>query len=83
VVAIHHPKWQERPLLVVVPKSGQSVSREELLSFYVGKVAKWCIPDDVVFVDQLPLTATGKISKLQLRQRLSEYRWPEALGSTG
>jgi len=79
VVAIHHPKWQERPLLVVVVKAGCSVSRDELLAFYGGKIAKWCIPDDVVFVEQLPLTATGKISKLQLRQRLADYRWPEGL----
>jgi 3-(methylthio)propionyl---CoA ligase len=78
VIAIHHPKWQERPLLVIVRKAGQAVTREELLSFYEGKVAKWCIPDDVVFVEQLPLTATGKISKLQLRQRLSDYCWPES-----
>jgi fatty-acyl-CoA synthase len=62
----------------VVPKPSQSVTREELLSFYVGKVAKWWIPDDVVFVDKLPLTATGKLSKLQLRQQFKDYRLPES-----
>ena len=83
VIAITHPKWQERPLLVVVLKPGHTVARDELLHFYVGKVAKWCIPDDVVFVEQLPLTATGKISKLQLRQRLADYRWADAPGTAG
>ncbi|HEY4368672.1 MAG TPA: 3-(methylthio)propionyl-CoA ligase [Steroidobacteraceae bacterium] len=76
-IAFPHPKWQERPLLVVVPKLGQSVTREELLDFLAGKVAKWWIPDDVVFVEKLPLTATGKLSKLQLRQQFSDYRFPE------
>ena len=75
-IAIAHPKWQERPLLVVVPKPGQSVTREELLEFFLGRVAKWWIPDDVVFVEKLPLTATGKLSKLQLRQQFGGYRFP-------
>jgi fatty-acyl-CoA synthase len=83
VIAITHAKWQERPLLVVVPKAGHTLDREELLNLYAGKVAKWWIPDDVVFVEQLPLTATGKISKLQLRQRLADYRWPGALEDAG
>jgi 3-(methylthio)propionyl---CoA ligase len=73
-IAIPHPKWQERPLLVVVLKSGASATREELLQFFTGKVAKWWIPDDVAFVEKLPLTATGKLSKLQLRQQFAEYR---------
>jgi 3-(methylthio)propionyl---CoA ligase len=76
-IAIAHPKWQERPLLVVVRKPGASVSREELLNFFLGKVAKWWIPDDVVFVEKLPLTATGKLSKLQLRQQFADYKLPE------
>lgn len=76
VIAVAHEKWQERPLLVVVLKPGQRVTREELLAFYVGKVAKWWIPDDVAFIEQLPLAATGKISKMQLRQRFADYRWP-------
>lgn len=77
-IGIRHPKWDERPLIVVVRKPGRDVSRDEVLAQYPGKVAKWCIPDDVVFVDALPHTATGKISKLQLREQLSAYRWPVA-----
>jgi fatty-acyl-CoA synthase len=77
VISIAHPKWQERPLLVAVLKPDQSVTRDELLSFYLGKVAKWWIPEDVVFVDKLPLTATGKLSKLQLRQQFADYKLPE------
>ncbi|HEY8538723.1 MAG TPA: 3-(methylthio)propionyl-CoA ligase [Steroidobacteraceae bacterium] len=78
VIAVSHPKWQERPLLIVVLKPGQSVTKEELLNFYLGKVAKWWIPDDVVFVDKLPLTATGKLSKLQLREQFKDYKLPDA-----
>jgi fatty-acyl-CoA synthase len=77
VIGAPHPKWDERPLLVVVRKAGQEVGREELLAFYSGKVAKWWIPDDVIFVDDLPHTATGKLSKLQLRERLRDYRFSE------
>lgn len=76
-IAIAHPKWQERPLLVVVLKPGESVTREDVLNFFPGKVAKWWIPDDVVFVEKLPLTATGKLSKLQLRKQFEGYRLPE------
>jgi fatty-acyl-CoA synthase len=74
VIAIPHSKWQERPLLVVVLKAGASATREELLEFYLGKIAKWWIPDDVAFVEKLPLTATGKLSKLQLRQQFSDFK---------
>ncbi|MGH8444992.1 MAG: 3-(methylthio)propionyl-CoA ligase [Solimonas sp.] len=76
VIGIAHPKWDERPLLVVVPKAGQAPTREELLAWYEGKIAKWWTPDDVVFVEALPLTATGKISKLQLRERFRAHRLP-------
>ncbi len=75
-ISIPHPKWQERPLLVVVLKPGESVTREEVLSFFLGKVAKWWIPDDVAFVEKLPLTATGKLSKLQLRRQFEGYVLP-------
>jgi fatty-acyl-CoA synthase len=75
-IAIPHSKWQERPLLVAVLKPGATVTREDLLQYYLGKVAKWCIPDDVVFVEKLPLTATGKLSKLQLRQQFVDYKLP-------
>jgi len=78
VIGAPHPKWDERPLLVVIKKADQEVSREELIAFYQGKVAKWWIPDDVIFVDDLPHTATGKLSKLQLRERLRDYRFPGA-----
>jgi fatty-acyl-CoA synthase len=74
VIAIPHSKGQERPLLVVVLKAGASATREELLEFYLGKIAKWWIPDDVAFVEKLPLTATGKLSKLQLRQQFSDFK---------
>jgi fatty-acyl-CoA synthase len=76
VIGIRHPKWDERPIVVAVKKPGQEVSRDELLRFYEGKIAKWWMPDDVVFVPDLPHTATGKLSKLTLRKQLAEYRLP-------
>ena len=76
VIGAAHPKWAERPLLCVVRKPDVSVTREELLGFFDGKVAKWWIPDDVVFVDELPHTATGKLSKKDLRDRMRDYRFP-------
>jgi 3-(methylthio)propionyl---CoA ligase len=76
VIGARHPKWDERPLLVVVKKPGAELTRDELLQFYEGKVAKWWIPDDVVFVEQLPHTATGKLSKLRLREELQQYVFP-------
>jgi acyl-CoA synthetase (AMP-forming)/AMP-acid ligase II len=78
VISVAHPKWDERPLLVVVKKEGEQVSRDELLEFYQGKVAKWWIPDDVVFVDELPHTATGKLLKTKLREDFKEYKLPTA-----
>ena len=74
VIGVKHPKWDERPIIVVVKKPGQSVTREELLKFYEGKIAKWWMPDDVVFVAELPHTATGKLSKLTLRQQMKDYK---------
>jgi fatty-acyl-CoA synthase len=76
VIGVRHPKWDERPLLVVVKKSGAEVSKDAMLEFYEGKVARWCIPDDVIFVEQLPHTATGKLSKITLREQLKDYRLP-------
>ncbi|MGI9374109.1 MAG: long-chain-fatty-acid--CoA ligase [Hyphomicrobiales bacterium] len=78
VIGIEHPKWDERPLLIVVPKEGTSPTKEGMLSFMEGKIAKWWIPDDVAFVDEIPHTATGKISKLQLRERFTDYVLPGA-----
>jgi fatty-acyl-CoA synthase len=76
VIGVRHPKWDERPIVVAVKKPGQEVTREELLKFYEGKIAKWWMPDDVVFVSDLPHTATGKLSKLTLRQKFTDYRLP-------
>jgi acyl-CoA synthetase (AMP-forming)/AMP-acid ligase II len=78
VIGVAHPKWQERPLLVVVKKQGNDVSRDDLLTFVAGKVAKWCVPDDAVFVDELPHTATGKLQKMKLREMFRGYRLPTA-----
>ena len=78
VIGIRHPKWDERPLLVVVKKPGAEVTREELLKYYEGRIAKWWLPDDVAFVGELPHTATGKLSKMTLRQQFKEYRLPTA-----
>ncbi|EGJ09489.1 3-(methylthio)propionyl-CoA ligase [Rubrivivax benzoatilyticus] len=77
-IAVPHPKWDERPLLVVVRKPGAELTREELLAFYEGKIAKWWTPDDVVFVDAIPLGATGKMQKNKLREMLKDYRLPAA-----
>ncbi|WP_455280757.1 3-(methylthio)propionyl-CoA ligase [Cupriavidus necator] len=77
-ISAYHPKWDERPLLVVVKKPGAEVSREELLQFFEGKVAKWWIPDDVAFVTEIPLTATGKMQKLKLREQFKDYKLPTA-----
>ncbi|HYD57156.1 MAG TPA: long-chain-fatty-acid--CoA ligase, partial [Burkholderiales bacterium] len=74
VIGVKHPKWDERPIVVAVKKPGQDVSKDELLKFYEGKIARWWMPDDVVFVNELPHTATGKLSKLTLRQQMKDYR---------
>jgi len=76
VIGVAHPKWDERPIVVAVKKAGQALTREELLKFYEGKIAKWWMPDDVVFVEELPHTATGKLSKLTLREKFKDYRLP-------
>ncbi len=76
VIAVPHPKWDERPLLCVVKAIDGEASKEELLVFIAERVAKWQVPDDVVFLESLPLTATGKISKRTLRQQLADYRLP-------
>ena len=75
-IAAKHPKWDERPLLVVVKKPDHQLTREELLAFYEGKTAKWQIPDDVVFTDAIPLGATGKMLKHKLREQFRDYRLP-------
>ena len=77
-IGAKHPKWDERPLLVVVKKPGAAVTRDELLKVYDGKIAKWQIPDDVAFVAEIPHTATGKIQKLRLREQFKEHKLPSA-----
>ncbi len=77
-IAAPHPKWDERPLLVVMKKPGATLTRDELLAFYEGKIAKWWTPDDVVFVDAIPLGATGKMQKNKLRDLLKDYKLPTA-----
>jgi 3-(methylthio)propionyl---CoA ligase len=80
VIGIRHPRWVERPLLVVVKRPGFEMTRDALLDFFSGRTARWWIPDDVVFVDELPHTATGKLSKRTLRERFCDYAFPvEAL----
>ena len=76
VIGIRHPKWDERPLLIVQKKPGAAVTREELLAFYQDKVAKWWVPDDVIFVEALPHTATGKLLKTKLRDDFGAHRLP-------
>ncbi len=75
-IGMPHPKWDERPIVAVTLKPGAQVTREELLAFYEGKTAKWQIPDDVVFMDAIPLGATGKMLKTKLREQLKGYRLP-------
>jgi fatty-acyl-CoA synthase len=78
VIGVKHPKWDERPLLIVVLKSGQSADKSEILGFLEGKIAKWWMPDDVAFVEEIPHTATGKIQKITLRERFGNYVLPTA-----
>ena len=77
VIGVPHPKWQERPLLLAVLRPGQTATREELLDYLAGKVAKWWLPNDVVFVDELPHTATGKLLKVALRERFRDHQLPD------
>jgi len=75
-IGVKHPKWDERPIIAVVRKPGAELSRDELLAFYEGKIAKWQVPDDVVFVDAIPLGGTGKMQKTKLREQLKDYVLP-------
>jgi len=76
VIGVAHPKWTERPLLIVVKAESAELTPEEILEWFDGKIAKWWYPDDVLFVDELPHTATGKIQKVELRQQLADYKLP-------
>ncbi len=77
-IGVAHPKWDERPIIAVVKRPGMEVSREELIRFYDGKIAKWQVPDDVVFVEAIPIGATGKMLKTRLREMLKDYALPGA-----
>jgi fatty-acyl-CoA synthase len=77
-IGMRHPKWDERPIVVVVKKPGAELTREALLAFYEGKTAKWQVPDDVVFTDAIPLGGTGKMQKTKLRELLKDYQFPSA-----
>jgi fatty-acyl-CoA synthase len=81
VIGVRHPKWDERPLLVIVLKEGQSATKQELLDFLNGKIAKWWMPDDVVFVAAIPHTATGKIQKTALREQFKDYVLPSSIAA--
>ncbi len=76
VIGVPHPRWTERPLLIVVREPGAALEKEEILAYLEGKVAKWWIPEDAVFVDEIPHTATGKISKKDLRVQFTDYQPP-------
>ncbi|HVY83489.1 MAG TPA: long-chain-fatty-acid--CoA ligase [Caulobacterales bacterium] len=78
VIGVKHPKWDERPLLIIEPRPGAELTRIELLDHLNGKIAKWWMPDDVVFVEKIPLGATGKINKLELRKMFADYTLPSA-----
>ena len=75
-IGVAHPKWDERPIIAVVRKPGAALTREDVLAFYDGKIAKWQVPDDVVFVDASPLGGTGKMQKTKLREMLKDYKLP-------
>ncbi len=76
VIGVPHPKWSERPLLIVVTAAGAHLEKTDLLDYLAGKVAKWWVPDDVVFVEEIPHTAAGKISKVRLREKFRDHAFP-------
>ncbi len=78
VIGVSHPKWDERPLLIVVPKKDKKIGKADMLDFLRGKIVKWWMPDDVIFVNEIPHTATGKILKMALREQFRDYRLPSA-----
>ncbi len=83
VIGIRHPKWDERPLLIIVPRKDRSPSKDSLLAFLDGKIAKWWMPDDVVLIDEIPHTATGKILKTALRDRFKDHVLPTVEAAAG
>jgi fatty-acyl-CoA synthase len=85
VIAVAHPKWQERPLALVAPQPEfrDTITKEEILTFLSGRVAKWWLPDDVIFIDAVPKTSVGKFNKRALRDRFKDYQLAESAHSTG
>jgi fatty-acyl-CoA synthase len=81
VIGVKHPKWDERPLLIIVLKKDQAATRDDILRFMQGKIASWWMPDEVVFVDEIPHTATGKIQKTVLRERFKNFVLPGAVAA--
>jgi fatty-acyl-CoA synthase len=81
VIAAAHPRWDERPVLIVQLRAGESATKQEFVDFLEGKIAKWWMPDDVLFVDEIPLGATGKIDKKLIRQTMCDYVLPTAAAS--
>jgi fatty-acyl-CoA synthase len=75
VIGIPHPKWDERPLLLIVVKPDRSPTKQEILAFMQGKIAKWWMPDEVIFIPEIPHTATGKISKKTIRDQFKDFRF--------
>jgi len=78
VIAVPHQRWSERPLACVVPRPGHTVTKDDLLSFLTSRVAKWCLPDDIVFIDEVPKTSVGKFNKKVLRERFKGYELSSA-----
>jgi fatty-acyl-CoA synthase len=76
VIGVFHPKWDERPLLIVKPANGAALTREGLIEHLATKVVRWWLPDDVIFVDDIPLTAAGKLNKRLLREQFRDYQLP-------
>jgi fatty-acyl-CoA synthase len=76
VIGVNHTKWAERPLACVVVKPGEDLTKGDLMAFLADRVAKWWLPDDIVFVDEVPKTSVGKFSKKTLRERFSDYKLP-------
>ena len=80
VIGLPHPKWGERPLACVVLREGQAATKDEIVAFLDGRVVKWWMPDDVVFVDEIPKTSVGKFSKKDLRAQFQDYELPTSGG---
>jgi fatty-acyl-CoA synthase len=76
VVGLPHERWQERPLACVVAKPGQHLTKQAIMTHLQDRVAKWCLPEDVVFIESIPKTSVGKFAKRDLREQFKDYRWP-------